>query len=218
MNSKTNIHLVDSTISYMTLRKIIGWFGIIFPFLLVVGLLFLGGTDLPGSISASYYTGMRNVFVSLLTATAMSFFFYRSDRKVFNLLLKIAALCALGVAFFPTLDGSSAHDNSLSQLIGKIHLGFAASLFLIQGIICFFFFPKIEAKTMVIRAKEKRNFVYKGSGLIVFLSLIAMAVYIFLLEEKFPFLKFYHPIFMLESIGLQAAGLAWLIKGEVIFK
>lgn len=210
----------DFTISYQNLRRVIGFLGIFFPFFMLIGLIILGGNvdTMPGSISAFYYTGMRNMFVSLLTASAISFFFYRSQEIFFNNLLNLAGVCALGVAFFPTTDGSESSSNSLSQIIGYVHLCFAGSLFLIQGIFCLFLFPKSANGFIMTTQKKIRNKVYRYSGSLIFLSLIMMAIYLFLLENKFPLLKSYHPIFIFETIGLQAAGLAWFIKGELIFK
>ena len=52
-------------INYKYLRKAVGWIGILLPFVLLVGNIVIS-SELPGSVSGYYYTGMRNVLVAAL--------------------------------------------------------------------------------------------------------------------------------------------------------
>lgn len=100
-------------ISYLELRKFVGWLGLLMPFILIIGGCFTavkGGIQ--PTISDYYYTPIRNIFVGILCAIGVFLFSYRgyppkenqpkkpiiSDNAAGNL----AALFAVGVALFPT--------------------------------------------------------------------------------------------------------------------
>ena len=55
-------------ISYLSLRKAIGFIGLLLPVVLALGNLLLGSAGLETSISRYYYTNMGNVFVGSLCA------------------------------------------------------------------------------------------------------------------------------------------------------
>ncbi len=64
------------TYSYMTLRKAVGWIGLLLPFVLMLGGYFIfKGKFVESSISYYYHTGMRDVFVGALCAVALFLFF-----------------------------------------------------------------------------------------------------------------------------------------------
>ena len=49
------------SISYVTMRKFVGWLGLSLPFVLPAGfVIFFSRHGFPGSISGYYYSGMRN--------------------------------------------------------------------------------------------------------------------------------------------------------------
>ena len=58
-------------VSYLTLRKAVGAISVALPFVLAVGNRILGGPGIQSSISAYYYTGMRDVFVGSLCVTGV---------------------------------------------------------------------------------------------------------------------------------------------------
>jgi hypothetical protein len=88
-------------LSYKGLRKAIGIIGIALPIGLLVGKPLVDGGGMLGSISAYYYSGMRNYFVGIMCALAVFFFSYRYAPRD-NFLSTLTSLFALGVAFFPT--------------------------------------------------------------------------------------------------------------------
>lgn len=53
-------------ISYLALRKAIGYLGIALPFVVVLGAWLLKGLGIQSSISDYYFTDMRDVFVGIL--------------------------------------------------------------------------------------------------------------------------------------------------------
>ena len=52
-------------ISYLNLRRTVGWIAILLPFGLRAGVIVLGSA-VPGSVSGYYYSPMRNVLVAAL--------------------------------------------------------------------------------------------------------------------------------------------------------
>jgi hypothetical protein len=87
------------------MRAVIGFNGIALPVMLLVGdWIFLQGGVLPrGSLSAYYHSGMRDLFVGSLCATALFLITYRVFERISdNVLSTVAGVAALGVALFPT--------------------------------------------------------------------------------------------------------------------
>jgi arginine exporter protein ArgO len=78
--------------SYKGLRKAIGIIGIALPIALLVGNPLVDGGGMLGSISAYYYSGMRNYFVGTMCALAVFFFSYKYARR--DNLLSTPALAA----------------------------------------------------------------------------------------------------------------------------
>lgn len=89
-------------ISFLTLRKTIGYIGILMPIIVRVGAYLFEGIRSNDSISAYYYTGMRDVFVGILFAIGVFLFCYRGPATQDNLLTNIAGLAAIAIGLFPT--------------------------------------------------------------------------------------------------------------------
>src|SRR5215207_5455355 len=92
--------------SYLLIRSVVGFIGVLLPFVFIIGeAVFLGaGVHVRGSISAYYHTSMRDIFVGslcvvgFLLATYMAGQMKRPDWW----LSLIAGIVVLGVVFFPT--------------------------------------------------------------------------------------------------------------------
>jgi hypothetical protein len=133
-------------ISYMFLRKAVGWIGTLLPVVLITGNVIFFTTSLPGSMSGYYYTHMRNVFVGALCALGVFLVAYAGYDDVDRWITNIAGLCAIGVAFFPTkptvcaVDARTCaapavrHLSAGQQAVGDIHLFFAAVTFIALGL------------------------------------------------------------------------------------
>jgi hypothetical protein len=85
-------------ISYLTLRKAIGILGAALPFVLAIGAAVLFMTGIQDSISAYYYTGMRNVFVGMLCATGFFLLSYKGYERKDSIAGNLGCLFAVGVA------------------------------------------------------------------------------------------------------------------------
>lgn len=96
---------LDHVRSYLRMRIAIGVLGIAVPLLLVFGepLLFNGQPFLRGSLSAYYYSGMREVFVGSLCAVGVFLIFYKLARVTQESVYStIAGAAVIVVALFPT--------------------------------------------------------------------------------------------------------------------
>src|SRR5579859_3357286 len=115
-------------VSYLDLRKAVGIIGLALPFVLAFGDILLHGLRIENSISSYYYTEMRNIFVGSLCAIAIFLMSYRGYDRRDAIAGNLAFVFAIGVAFIPTTPLPVATTEQ--ELIGDVHLAFAALLFL----------------------------------------------------------------------------------------
>jgi hypothetical protein len=199
----------DYVLGYLNMRKAIGILGISLPVLLATGSFLPWGAHLiMPSISEYYDTWMRDLFVGVLCAVALFLFCYKGLSKVDNRMANLAALFALGVAFFPT--------SSNIALVHYIHLVSAALFFIILAIISLFIFTIAREPLPDRERKIIRNRIYRICGAIMLGCLLLLFIYMFW-EDKFTFLSVYKPVFILETIALFAFGVSWLIKGRTLW-
>lgn len=189
-------------LSYLSLRKAIGYIGIALPFVLAFGNLLLPKKPgMPGSISAYYYTNMGNVFVGSLCAIGIFLFSYRGYDEKDNRAGNLACLFALGVAMFPPTpepDLSMSQNITGPHIIGIFHQIFAASLFLTLAYFCLKLFTKSKetdpiqerepVEDRLTRSepktpqKDQRNTLYEvcGYGILICIGLIIVCEGLFL--------------------------------------
>ncbi|HVZ41992.1 MAG TPA: DUF998 domain-containing protein [Candidatus Kapabacteria bacterium] len=200
-------------ISYLSLRTCIGVIGITLPLVLSLGALLADGPGLRSSISSYYYSGMGDVFVGSMCAIGIFLMSYRGygNDHVASL---AAGTFAVGVALCPM--GSSATPSAHERLIGNLHYGFAALLFLLLAYFCLRLFTKTDPAKPPTRRKLQRNVVYRICGVIILLA-IAFVAAISPLPADAAIWKF-NPVFWMESLAIVAFGVSWLVKGEAILK
>jgi hypothetical protein len=206
-------------ISYKTLRRGVGWLGILLPVILVLGsMIFCECREVQRSISAYYHTGMRNVFVGIIFAIAFFLFAYRGYDRRDALAGNLASVLALGVIFFPTSVGDPLTNCIPAPVdngwINTVHFYAAAGFFLVLVYfsLCLFTIKKDP----VTRKKLLRNKIYRASGYGMLACLILILFYYVYLEDRYPVLQVLDPIFWLETIALWLFGFSWLIKGETM--
>ncbi len=200
-------------ISYLTLRKAIGLIGILLPFILAgIYMLLASRIIFQTSISAYYYTSMRNVLVGALCAIGVFLFAYRGYGWQDNLCTNAAGLFAVGVAFCPT---TPSDPSQAAKVLGYTHLAFAGLLFSMLAIIALFLFTKTDSPDARPAEKRKRDFVYRACGCVIVACLILVPIQAFVLGEV---VARYQPLFWLEALAIVAFGVAWLVKGQAILK
>lgn len=221
-------------ISYLNLRKTVGFLGISFPFILAFGAFEDG---IQKSISHYYYTNMGDVFVGILFVFGMMLYSYKGYEKkdgIFkdDIFGDLACFFALGVALFPTTPADILPDiigaihpaDSQPGIIGVIHFVSAASFFLILAYFSFFLFTKSDPKKGLTLMKKRRNLVYRACGIAIAGSIVLIVVWKLLphdIQVHFRAINnpvFKNPVFYLESIAVVAFGISWLTKGEAMMR
>jgi len=214
------------------LRLAIGVIGCLFPIILVISSTFTDDCNsiLP-SLSHYYYSGSRNLFVGLLFAIGMVMFSYIGYEKEDNIAGKSASFLAILIALFPTkleeyhktCYSCISSIEEYNSIFSSIHYISAALFFLLL----IFFSLRLFTKSNIDpcdweRPKKMRNRIYQICGWIMVVSIIGAGIFTFLEidtlydvcesgELPFP------TIFFFEFIALEAFGISWLTKAELIF-
>ena len=199
-------------IQFLNLRKAIGIIGMALPLVLGFGKpLFDAHAGLCSSISAYYYTEMRNVFVGSLCAVGVFLFSYRGFDWRDALAGKVAAASVIGVAMCPTTS-----DREPTSVTGWFHIVFASVYFLTLAVFALFLFRLPNKPALQTLRKNRRNQVYAVCGCTILLCL-ALIVIAFRLPQGSPILNL-DPVFWLESAAIFAFGICWWVKGEGLLK
>lgn len=198
-------------ISYLTLRKIIGFLGIGLVPVIIIGTFFTDHThSVYISISAYYYSGMRNEFEGIICGIALFLLSYHGYAWIDSLASKLAGLFALGIAFFPT-----SQSNDKSDITSTLHYVFAAIFFAILACMSIFLFTKTN-KPVITPEKKKRNRIYRICGIVILVCVAGIPVLgIPSIHQHIAFIK---PTLILETFTLTAFGFSWLTKGEFLLK
>jgi hypothetical protein len=232
-------------ISYMFLRQIVGWIGTLLPIVLLVGVAISSTESRPDSMSGYYYTDMRNIFVGALCALGVFLGAYDGYDEVDRWITNIAGLCAIGVAFCPTkpavcvagaraCPASSVTQLSTSQqVVGDIHLFFAAATFIMLGLMALRFakggktpsgqslwgqiryglgFGKPNSGDQPQRFRGE-NLIYHASGITIVSCVILAALSNLLpasVNAHWPLL------FIFEAVAVFAFGFSWFVKGRTM--
>lgn len=204
-------------IGYIALRRLIGFTGMGLPFALFLARLIQGG-PLPGSISGYYYAGelCQSILVGALCAIGYFLSTYRGYDKDY-IPVRLAAVFAIGVAFFPTRP--DVVSTQFNDVIGIFHGVFAALMFLSLAYISFFLFTKTNKwygspdpyTAERFKRKRQRNVLYRVCGIIMAGAIILMPIL-----PRIEAIEFLCPMFWLESITVVSFGISWLVKGMAI--
>ncbi|HEY4324291.1 MAG TPA: hypothetical protein VGN20_09900 [Mucilaginibacter sp.] len=212
----------DMVISYLAIRKAVGYLGLSFPVILALGTWLIGNCPcLEISVSAYYYTIMGNYFVGTLCGVALFLFCYKGYDTVDKILSKAAAVFALGIAFLPTNFKDSCASCTIftrpaSAFLNTAHYLTAAVFFTIMAAMSLFLFTKTDPTQPSTPQKLKRNKVYKVCAYImVFFLILIPSLNIKAIPVGFFSWK---PEFWFEAIVLGAFGVSWLTKGEAILE
>lgn len=216
--------IVDTTISYLTLRKTLGLLGIFLPLLILIG----NGFEIQSSISHFYYTKSSVIFTSILFAFGLFLFSYRgrlkeSEKISDNILTNIGGLLAILTALIPTSlcqeatcnyavikskitdlylqDGITIQYIHNDKLTGIIHLICAAGFLSIMGWMSFYRFTKGNTTSI-------KKIFYKICGIMVWLSLVILGILIF--TDNIG----KYGVFIGECVALFFFGISWLVKGK----
>lgn len=210
-----NQHLL---ISYLRLRQALGYVAIAMPFVLAFGAWFAERIPWADSVSAYYYTSMRDVFVGAMFAIGVFLFCYRGYDRLDNVLTNAAGAAAAAIGLLPM-------EPQYSQVLLERHrdlqgpncyvpLGFigyhfyvVAIFFAIISYLVIFRFTRTD-QVLMTAAKHARNRVYVTCGVIMLVCFAAIG----LLKWWAPAT----PIVVPETAAIVAFSIAWLTKGQAI--
>ena len=197
---------------------IIGVAGLILSFVLVIFSWILGGCDsIQESISAYYYTITRNLFVGTLCALALCLLVYKGYHPFDKWLANFGAVCAVGVAFFPTAmpAGDCIIEGGSYQANGTMHYLSAGLLFCTFAVFSIYLFPRTNDPQNPI--KRRNRIFYKICGYVILAAILLMVVWLELVnQDNYPLISSLRPVFVLETISLCAFSFSWLLKGKLI--
>lgn len=193
--------------SYLSLRKAVGWIGILLPFVLVAGhLIIFNGASALTNMSAYYHTGMRDLFVGAICAIALFLFFYKGYDRWDNSAANLAGFFALGVAFFPTVKEGPW------DWIAWVHFSCAACFLVILALISIFLFTRGEEH--LTEMKKKRNQIFRACGIIMLVALASIEVFFLFFDGINSDSRF---VLIAETVTLMAFGISWLTKGGTLY-
>jgi hypothetical protein len=213
--SSPNPSVTPVVLSYLLLRKAVGYLGFALPFVLYVGgRLFC--VDLQESISDYYYTPMRNVFVGTLCAIGVFMLSYRGYDKADRTAGTLACVFAIAIALFPRTPHGE-HPRNLETWIGYAHYFFAVGFFLTVSYFSYFLFTKTNLGIKPLPdGKRVCNFVYRSCGVVMFGAIILIALLKFFGHRYILSLGWTDYVFCLETLLVVAFGISWLTKGEAL--
>jgi hypothetical protein len=227
--------------SYLTLRQMIGWLGLLMPFAVRFGAYAFEGIRTRDSISAYYYTGMHDLFVCTLVLVGILLTCYRSSRLRDTIVTVLAGLSAIGIGLFPMrmsfapetcqkypfmcvsdTDFCKEHVDLCQRLakcaesgspcyvthgIFGLHFVFVVIFFALSFyLVCFSFtLPSTGSQQ-----KKNRNRVYRACAVAMAVAFVALAFCFWRYHGRY--------IFWPETLGVFAFGLAWLVKGRLLFR
>jgi predicted secreted protein len=218
----------ELVLSYLTLRNLIGFGGMLLPIVLAV--FPSRSSDYIGfepSISDYYYTDRGDILVVMLCVIGAFLISYYGYTFKEWMLTFIAGIAGIGVAFVPTKIGCNDCLLSVHTKYGGVfktlagtgwHFTFAAIFLLSLAIMSLVFFTKGEGTSINNPAqKAKRNHVFRICGWTIIASLLILGVYFIVKHytdfdvKPFPFVYFF------EAIAVEAFGFSWLVKGQTLW-
>jgi hypothetical protein len=206
--------------SYYTLLKLIGALCISLPLVVILGGFIQNSFIVQSSLSAYYYTNMRDYFVGFLVGVGLFLITVKGYEKIDDIMANISGICLIGVAIFPsTTFGAEVVKVGIFQIndniSGIIHNILACTCFVSLAFICLFLFTR-HGDEALSKEKTIRNTIYIICGIVMILGMVFDILSHAIFTKKV--LESLKHTLLTETILLFAFGIAWLVKGKTIFK
>ena len=195
----------QTSATYKMLRLGVAVIAFAFPLLLWIGGRLLAGLPLAGSMSAYYYTVMRDTFVGLLFAVGIILFVYQGYTRFEDWALNLAGGLALGIALFPVALASEPSHNPFS-----LHGVCAVSFFLCIAYVCIF---RASDTLSLIHDRETRA-CYRRWYKFLGCAMVGFPVIAWILISNIPGEK--SAIFFVELSGIYVFAMYWVVKSHEV--
>lgn len=197
-------------INYKTMRVVVGAIALL---LAPTVYLLSGGQTSLTSISISYWTDARDIFVGALVAVGFFLLAYNGEGEEADLefyLSKASCLFAVCVALFPT-GGYTPHDMppawtvATAGIVGlePFHIHYGAAVLLFSCLVVMMWFFSFRA---LRKGKRGRSYLYRAIS-------ILMAGGIVLIFGLGHLLRWDNTVLIIEVWALSLFGAGWLIAG-----
>ncbi len=223
----------ELVLSYLTLRNLIGFGGMLLPIALAIcpsrRSEYMGFEP---SISDYYYTDRGDILVVMLCVIGAFLIAYYGYEFKEWLLTFVAGICGIGVAFVPTKLGCDDCPLSVHTPSGGIfktlagtgwHFAFAATFLFSLAIMSLYFFTRGGSDEHPLddghklSQKTKRNRVFRICGWTIIASLVILGIYFILINYTALDLKPFPMVYVFEAIAVEAFGFSWLVKGQTLW-
>jgi len=207
-------------ISYVGLRRWIGILGIFLPIVCIIGGCLFADLSTQRSISFYYHTNMRDFLVGLLIGVSLFLVTYRGYERIDSIATTVTGIAGFGIALFPCLiEPGSTQGVGLFQvapgLSMTIHDVCSSAFFILLGCNSFFLFTLTDPSVAPMTARKRiRNRIYRSCGVVIFVSLATLIVFVIATDEEERDAS--QVVLILETIMLWAFGTTWLVKGETL--
>lgn len=188
------------------LRAMIGWLGMLLPWIVVALQLLNPVFKWPSSISYTWYTNACTPFMIILGSAAMLLMCYHGYTWVDDLLNTFAGIFALIICLFPCYGIGRAADKVGTFLLRRdmnylLHNIGAIGFFAILSINSFFQFTKSSGN--MTRNKKIRNIIYRVCAIGMLGSFLILLLPDFRIQ-----------VWVVEAIALFFFGISWLTKAN----
>lgn len=188
-------------INTLRLRAMIGWLGMLLPWIVVLLIKYV-----PGSISATWYTNASTTFVIILGSASFLLICYNGYGLLDDILLTCAGLVGLGICLFPCQVpaypgevGTFMIDSKISNII---HFACAVVFFGLLAYNSIFLFTKSSGE--MTKKKKIRNIIYRICGVGMIASFLIMLLPYFRIQ-----------VWLVETIALFFFGISFLTKADI---
>lgn len=197
----------DLVLSYVALRRAVGYFGLALPFAVFAVGIALPPHELLGSISAYYFVPFAgDIFIGILWVIGVFLWFY-DYRDPDKWLTSASGTFAIGVALFPTTKEDLPRT---FYSVATLHVVCAVSFFATLAALSLFYFTRGD--TTGRPQKQARNRVYRTAGVLIVVALVVAALGPFVLGRAAS--SRLHLLFFCETVACWAFGVSWLVKGQ----
>lgn len=195
-------------INTIQLRKMLGWLGILLPW--IVAILYMifevGRFELPNSISATYYEdSCITPFMIILGSAGILLICYEGYDKIDNIICTLAGIFGICICIFPcgywpiSPVGTFQIPSNISAWLHNI------SAFIFFGLLAFnslFLFTKSSGE--MTNEKKKRNIIFRVCGIGMLASFLLLI----------PLWNVDFGVWLVETIALMFFGISWLTKSQ----